>query len=51
LDLEVLDDAEQNENIKSKKNFFTSASISRWPHGPSLKKKKQKKMLFYTVSR
>jgi tetratricopeptide (TPR) repeat protein len=37
LDLEVFDYAEQNENIKSKKNFLTSASNSRWSHGCSLK--------------
>jgi len=36
LDLEVLDDAEQDENIKSKKKILTSASIPRWSHGPSL---------------
>ena len=47
MDLEVFDDAEQNETIKSKKNFLTSASIPRWPHGCSHKDLIQQKRFEY----
>jgi hypothetical protein len=36
LGSELFDDAEQNKNIKSKKQFLTSASIPWSPHETSL---------------